>query len=281
VGFGNNIKSIESVKLELGDLTILLGPPAAGKSNILDALGIVGYLHRFKLLDKEYANNALNLEPLTLIARFQEVSQLFRYNDISKPVRIRVSGNISLNYEISYVSGSLKVVVNEKTLPWDLCTLRPDPMGELQNISKQIPVLETRLYGFDRYGLAIGTCINPQPCGLHLRLLNISNARNTPVSVLSELGWNAPFILRKHQSVIRGINDVLREYMGEKIEVKLRRSGEVLIFDYDSEVDALGVSESIYRTLYTILALKSSRFVLGLKSNKPMVLPWNIVLHRN
>jgi hypothetical protein len=182
VGFGNNIKSIESVKLDLGDLTILLGPSAAGKSNILDALGIVGYLHRFKLLDKEYANNALNLEPLTLIARFQEVSQLFRYNDISKPVRIRVSGNISLNYEISYVSGSLKVIVNEKPLPWDLCTLRPDPMGELQNISKQIPILETRLYGFDPYGLAIGTCINPQPCGLHLHLLNISK-----ISVIATL----------------------------------------------------------------------------------------------
>jgi predicted ATP-dependent endonuclease of OLD family len=35
-------KSIESVELDLGDLTILLGPPAAGKSNILDVLGVAG-----------------------------------------------------------------------------------------------------------------------------------------------------------------------------------------------------------------------------------------------
>ena len=111
----------------------------AGKSSILDALGIVGYLHRFKLLDKEYANNASNLKPLTLIARFQEVSQLFRYNDISKPVRIRISGDISLNYEISYASGPLKIVVNEKPLPWDLHTLRPGPMGELQTLLSKSP----------------------------------------------------------------------------------------------------------------------------------------------
>jgi predicted ATP-dependent endonuclease of OLD family len=65
-------KSIESVEFELGDLTVLLGPPAAGKSNILDALGVAGYLHRFRLLDREYGNNAANLEPLTLIARFNE-----------------------------------------------------------------------------------------------------------------------------------------------------------------------------------------------------------------
>jgi len=145
-------------------------------------------------------------------------------------------------------------------LTWDLRTLRPDPMSELQNVVKQLQVFETRLYGFDRYGLASGICINPHPCGLHLRLSNISNARNTPVSLLSELGWNAPFIVGRHQSIVRDINDVLREHVGEKVEVKLRRSSEVLIFDYDVEVDAVGVSESIYRTLYSLLALKSSQY---------------------
>ena len=49
-----NFKSIRKMGLELGDLTILVGPPAAGKSNILDALAIIGYLHRFKVLDREY-----------------------------------------------------------------------------------------------------------------------------------------------------------------------------------------------------------------------------------
>jgi hypothetical protein len=253
-------RSIESVEFELGDLTVLLGPPAAGKSNILDALGVAGYLHRFRLLDREYGNNAANLEPLTLIARFNEIPQLFRYGDIGRPIRVKISGDIALSYEISFVSGSPRVVVNEKPLPWDLRTLRPDPMGELQNVVKQLQAFETRLYGFDRYGLASGVCMGPHPCGLHLRLSAISNARGTPVSLLSELGWNAPFITRRHQSVVRDINDVLRGYVGERVEVKLRRSGEVLVFDYDAEVDAVGVSESIYRTLYSLLALKSSQY---------------------
>jgi hypothetical protein len=253
-------KSIESVEFELGDLTVLLGPPAAGKSNILDALGVAGYLHRFRLLDREYENNAANLEPLTLVARFNEVPQLFRYSDIGRSIRVKISGDIALSYEISFVSGSPKVVVNEKPLPWDLRTLRSEPMIELQSVAKQLPAFETRLYGFDRYGLASGICINPHPCGLHVRLSTLSTARSTPISLLSELGWNAPFIVRRHQSIVRDINDVLREHVGEKVEVKLRRSGETLIFDYDVEIDAVGVSESIYRTLYTLLALKSSQY---------------------
>lgn len=90
-------KSVESVEFELGDLTVLLGPPAAGKSDILDALGVAGYQHRFRLLDREYGNNAANLEPPALIARFNETSQLFRYSDISRSVRVKISGDIALS----------------------------------------------------------------------------------------------------------------------------------------------------------------------------------------
>jgi hypothetical protein len=252
-------KSVESVEFELGDLTVLLGPPAAGKSNVLDALSIAGYLHRFRLLDREYENNAANLEPLTLLARFNDIPQLFRYSDLSRPVRIRISGDVTLNYEISFTSGSLRIAVNEKPLSWDLRTLRSDPMSELQSFTKQLPVLETRLYGFDRYGLASGTCMTPHPCGLHIRLSTLLYVRNTPISLLSEIGWNAPFILKRHP-IHREINEVLEDYIGEKVEVKLRRSGEALIYDYDTEVDATGVSESIYRVLYTLLALKSSHY---------------------
>jgi AAA15 family ATPase/GTPase len=49
-----NFKSIKGLELLLDDLTILVGPPAAGKSNILDALAIMGYFHKFKVLDREY-----------------------------------------------------------------------------------------------------------------------------------------------------------------------------------------------------------------------------------
>jgi predicted ATPase len=40
--------------------------------------------------------------------------------------------------------------------------------------------------------------------------------------------------------------------------VVARRTGEVLILDYRYKVESQSVSESIYRTLYSLLALKSS-----------------------
>ncbi len=254
-----NFKSIRKVELELDDLTILVGPPAAGKSNILDALAIMGYLHKFNVLNEEYKNYAANLEPLLFSARFREISQLFRDYILTNTIKLKVAGGVNLSYEILYTAGAAKVMVDGKPLPWDLKTLRPDPMSELQNFVKTIPSLESRLYGFDRYGLMSEASTHPLSA-LHTRLQSLSTAKDTPSSILSEVGWNAPYIIRRHSKVVNNINEVLREHLGEKMELKVRRTGEALIFDYDNEIDMIGVSETVFRVLYTLLALDSSQF---------------------
>jgi len=256
-----NFKSIEKVELELEDVTVLVGPPAAGKSNILDALAVLGYFNRFKVLDREYGNSGANLEPLSHIARFQSADQLFRYRDLTNPVRLGLLKDVEMRCEISYVAGTLRITMSgDKSLAWDLVTLRHDPMSEIQGIAKALPSFESRLYGFDRYGLMCGIFVLPYICGLHVRLANLSTARAFPSSILSELGWNAPYIVRRHGRPVNEINDVLREHIDERVELKVRKTGEALLFDYDYEVDPVGVSDAIFRTLYFLLALESSQF---------------------
>jgi energy-coupling factor transporter ATP-binding protein EcfA2 len=254
-----NFKSIKRINFELGDLTILIGPPGSGKSNILDALAIAGYVNRFRFLDKEYGNNGTNLEPPYIIGRYLEIYQLFRYSDLTNPIKIHFSGDVDFNYEISYVSGAPRIVINEKMLNWDLKTLRSDPMSEIQSLVRTLPILETRLYGFDRYSLSTTYCA-PNFCGLQLRLSNLSNARSFPASILSEIGWNAPYIIRRHREVISEIDDFLAKNLGMNIEIVVRKTGEMLILDNKTEVDAVGVSESIFRMIYNVLALRSSLF---------------------
>jgi hypothetical protein len=254
-----NFKSIRKVVLELDDLTILIGPPAAGKSNILDALAIIGYLHRFKFLDREYKNSAANLEPLSLSARFRELYQLFRNHELTNTVKMMVSGEVNLSYEISYTGGAARVMIDGKQLPWDLKNLRADPMSELKNFVGTMPSFESRLYGFDRYYLMTEVGIYP-PRALHTQLQSPSTAKDTPSSILSEVAWNAPHIIRKCGGSINEINEVLKEHLDEKVELKVRKTGEALIFDNDFEMDIVGVSDTVFRVLYTLLALDSSKF---------------------
>jgi hypothetical protein len=117
-------------------------------------------------------------------------------------------------------------------------------MSEVQNFVKGTSSFEARLYGFDRYGLRSEAYSLPYPCGLHARLSNPSARIDAPSYVLSEVGWNAPYIIQRHPDAVSSINDVLKEHMGERIELKVRKTGEVLIFDNDYEVDAVGVSET-------------------------------------
>ena len=84
----SGFKSIEELQLDLAPLTVLLGPPASGKSNILDALVLAGYLGRIRLLKSEYEGQAAFLEPLRQLARFKEYRDLFRYHDLSREIKI-------------------------------------------------------------------------------------------------------------------------------------------------------------------------------------------------
>ena len=127
-----NFKSIGRVKFNLAPLTILLGPPASGKSNILDAIAIAGYFNRLLFLDKEYDNNALNLEQPTLIARFDEHQHLFKYYNLAEGVLIDIAGTEArVKLEFFYKSGKLNVALNNVSIPWDFKYL---PSGSMENI---------------------------------------------------------------------------------------------------------------------------------------------------
>jgi predicted ATPase len=60
-------KSLDDVELELGDLTVVVGPNAAGKSNLLDAIYLLGRLGTSQTLNDAFAGHRGNpLEAFTV-----------------------------------------------------------------------------------------------------------------------------------------------------------------------------------------------------------------------
>jgi len=73
-----NFKSIRALRLACRRINLFIGPPDAGKSNLLESLGMFG-------LDDDPA-------ALPAIARCRTMAELFRDLDVESPVRVRAGG---------------------------------------------------------------------------------------------------------------------------------------------------------------------------------------------
>jgi hypothetical protein len=103
--------------MELADATVLIGAPASGKSNILDAIAFAGYFHRFRVLGEEYGNDVHFLEPLMSIARFSDPRNLFPFYDISQDIAISVTGEANVRCVARFEHGSVEVYINGVDVP--------------------------------------------------------------------------------------------------------------------------------------------------------------------
>jgi AAA15 family ATPase/GTPase len=81
--FISHYKSIEKAEMKLGRVTVLLGPPAAGKSNVLEAIALATYFDR-------YVFN-IDRQPLSRLVRTDDVSDLFAFYDLTKAVEISIN----------------------------------------------------------------------------------------------------------------------------------------------------------------------------------------------
>lgn len=271
----SGFKSIKKpVEFNLAPLNILLGPPASGKSNILDAIAILGYFARFLFFDKEYGGNPANIESLPIIARFNEPPQLFNYSNLANPIKISIkSGDNPINtLRIFYERGKLNVILNDKNLPWDLMNYQPEPIKAAHSAiaslsSAESELYDARLYGYDRYGLASTQCPNDYTCSFPLRLKGVRK-KDFPGSILSEFGWNALSLIKSSANIIVSLNRKLRDYLDQEIEVRYLRRGELIVFDYGIEIEFTSVSDSIFRVLYYLMSIQSALNYAKLKGEE-------------
>ena len=76
-----NFKSVEHVALDCRRVNVLIGEPNTGKSNILEALGLISYVGHF--------NDSTDLHAFV---RCEEVSNLFYDGDLSRKISVILAG---------------------------------------------------------------------------------------------------------------------------------------------------------------------------------------------
>jgi len=253
----SHYKSIEKAQMKLGKVTVLLGPPAAGKSNVLEAIALATYFDRYAFyVDKE---------PLSRLVRTDDVSDLFTFYDLTKAVEISISTDEWRRSLRVYFEKGLRVELNDTEVPITGYTEFPDPLYRFlylfsyggfkyavdpHGVNKLLDALEgnvvTRLYGFDRFRDSI---INSMIKGVEFE---------APQGLLREDGKNFGLVAKKQLEVIRDVSAELAEL--SRVEVKLLDDGRVVVFDNHIAMKPSAISDSVFRILYNLVGLSSATF---------------------
>jgi len=216
-----NFKSVRDVKMRLGRATILIGPAASGKSNILEALALATYFDRQTLYDC--------VEPLHRLLRAESAADLFTFFDASGAVEISIAA----------AGWSRRLRIERGLIEVDGL-----PAAE-HSLSVEAAVLG-RFYGFDRFREdvvgAVAGRIDGQSC----------DARS-PRDLLRDDGRNIGAVAGRQLEAIRDVNAVLREF--SRVEVKLLRDRVAL---FDGGVEVKTASDSVCRALYYLIGLSST-----------------------
>jgi len=237
-----NFKSIGKTQIKLGRVTIFLGPPAAGKSNLLEAIALAGYFDRYVFYN--------DVEPLSRLARVTDIRYLFGYG--AKDIEIKLdAGKWRHLLQIS-ICEQLDFDLNGITIPINEChsnclfTYNGRQYGVDMSTVKDLLITHredilVRLYGFDRFRENIA---NSMVNGVEVE---------TPYELLRDDGKNFGVVAMTQQELLRNLNAELKEL--SQAEIILLDDGRVAL--YDGHV-ATKPPESLMRIMYYLVGLSSA-----------------------
>ncbi|MEB3861686.1 MAG: AAA family ATPase [Desulfurococcales archaeon] len=289
-----NFKSISELDMKLEDLTILIGPPSSGKSNILEALATMGYtiktlidpyIEGYSIKDKIYIGN-INKYIRGVVCR-----------DLINKFYGRNSAVIEVDYNISrVVCGDDPNVVQISLALQDSILhkikariARPDLAAklDLENVGTSdinsersiISLILSLLLNLDNISVITDpfkveeskvvrippgriSVVVPRLYGFD-RLHAINNIIRGktgalyPVSYLEESALNLSRILYVNTGIQEDINTILEDFSG--VRVMPLSDGRLAFIDRNKEVGPTSISDTVLRMLYGYTALLASK----------------------
>ncbi|MCH8190920.1 MAG: AAA family ATPase, partial [Chloroflexi bacterium] len=98
-----NFKSLKDVELDCARINVLIGQPNSGKSNLLEALGMVSFA------GYPFSNNPNTLRDVRDFVRVERTSNLFYDENLDQPLEIRCdSVELTLEFQNGSFQGQCK-----------------------------------------------------------------------------------------------------------------------------------------------------------------------------
>jgi len=271
-------KSIKELRLRLRPVTVLVGPPASGKSNLLEALALLGLAGKLVEIKMNYTDLSVFCNTEVDAWHLLRVGDALDVFPMREPeattVKLSVAGE-SYRAELvlrqveekprlyaRYMRREKGVAVGP--LDVDAPGTKPGFCDDLEYYADSLQgwSLVSRLYGFERYGVE---------AALDRALVcseNIDVHCMEPRYVLAETGSNMAVLAAGQPRVLRIVNKWL-----EALDMPTRLGAArgpginafVAPFIHGFALSPLSVSSGLARMLYYLLALQSNTVAAKLK----------------
>ncbi|MEB2835755.1 MAG: hypothetical protein GSR80_000593 [Desulfurococcales archaeon] len=279
-------KSIDKLRAELAPLTVFVGHPASGKSNIIEALELIGYVFK-AVVEAPAGEHGEPLDPSSLGALNDYVRALICHDLLNRltgaanglaslgqqearfrcgrsPDRLvieyRVGTTLIAEVKAPLAAPRARLVEAPGALPRDVDQLVRIllNLSMIEKSSGKGPVLDRKIEGVGKLPAAEGTLLAPRLYSFD-RMNILSNIINGltdslyPLSYLDEKARNMAWLLYRNQRVLDAVNDVLSRISG--VTISPLSSGKLAFYDGKREVGPVSVSDSVVRMAYSLTAL--------------------------
>ncbi len=221
-----NFKSIRSLSIECARVNVFIGAPNVGKSNVLEALGLLSYI-------------GWGIGDFRDYVRLEKPQDLFYLYSVDRSVRIRVDDcEILGNYERGGVSFSsrekvvLSLKAGKRTGPlvsteWEVVR---SPLPEMRSI---------RFYRFDR---------------------DVALRGSAEESLLPPTGENLPSVLTMNKKLRKIISEILEEF-GYRLLIKPYEDRLEIVREVEGALVSIPyvlVSDTLRRLIFHLAAIESN-----------------------
>jgi len=230
-----NFKSIKDLKLSCSKINIFIGEPNAGKSNILESLGILSFL--------AYGNKS----PLRGFVRHETLSNLFFDEDLEDTLQIRLQDKTRSDaFEIIFTQEdrfqgiyfSYDLAKNIKISPKKLFEFDYIAKGEYEHEQRFERI---KFYRFEKRGFF------PEKYSSYL---------------LPPFGSNLPSVLKTHKSLKQEIIDNFLKPFNYKLMFKPQENKIEIVKQYDDiliSVPYALISDTFQRLIFYLTAILSNK----------------------
>ena len=294
-------KSIDDLSIEIKPMTILIGPPASGKSNIMEALYPLGLPGKFYKVKEEYDNKldffCKNDSNFRAVWRIEEPEDIYPDYNYDNPTELilyinnKIIEKVSINADIEGVTlnfmlennmqnadsnkhiKDIKIRMSKNKNYCLISSSQPpssvyDLISIINNYSNINNLIEIRYYSLDKYNInkrfkTIVSCTSKNN--------NIASMCKVPRHVLAESAINLAWRALRSPNVIMDINSWLDE-LNVGIEILTKNKPAIEFYEKPIEVKPNLLSEGIQRTLYYIIAVSSAINYYKLKNVRQILL---------